>query len=372
MPNPGNSGYNGSAYHLQSWIVAVHTDGNPVSGAFSATFPLNGIALGGFNLTTGFMKPLKIDDTGALVVAASVSASIAAFLPTGHATLAVSNVTGNVAFASADNSLVLRNSGSTDCFFKLGAAGVTAATTDFLLKAGDVFCLDRTGQVRVAAITAAGASTLEIWTGTGLATMAQAGGSGGGGGNVNLNQVGGVAYALGQGTMAASMSVAIASNQSAIPVTGTFWQATQPVSLTALPAFTAIPTFKVDQTTNGVTNAVDILNLPVTVDTNRGIAGSSTVRMVRASSTTPTVTPIASAAADTLLLAANTARTVATIANDSTSVLYVLLGTGAASSTNYTAKLFTDDYYEIPGDYTGQIRGRWVTANGFAYVTELT
>lgn len=35
---------------------------------------------------------------------------------------------------------------------------------------------------------------------------------------------------LGQALMAASLPVAIASNQSAIPVTGTFWQATQPVS----------------------------------------------------------------------------------------------------------------------------------------------
>lgn len=35
---------------------------------------------------------------------------------------------------------------------------------------------------------------------------------------------------LGQGLMAASLPVVIASNQSGIPVTGTFWQATQPVS----------------------------------------------------------------------------------------------------------------------------------------------
>jgi hypothetical protein len=42
--------------------------------------------------------------------------------------------------------------------------------------------------------------------------------------------------ALGQATMANSQPVAIASNQSALPVTGTFFQATQPVSLTALPS----------------------------------------------------------------------------------------------------------------------------------------
>jgi len=39
-----------------------------------------------------------------------------------------------------------------------------------------------------------------------------------------------LAAALGQAAMAASMPVAIANNQSAVPVSGTFWQTTQPVS----------------------------------------------------------------------------------------------------------------------------------------------
>lgn len=56
-------------------------------------------------------------------------------------------------------------------------------------------------------------------------------GSSGGGGNVNLNQVGGASYGLGQTTMSASMPVTLPSDQIAIPVTGTFWQATQPVSI---------------------------------------------------------------------------------------------------------------------------------------------
>lgn len=43
----------------------------------------------------------------------------------------------------------------------------------------------------------------------------------------------------GQAAMAASMPVAIASNQSAIPVTGTFYQTTQPVSLSSLPSLAA-------------------------------------------------------------------------------------------------------------------------------------
>lgn len=53
---------------------------------------------------------------------------------------------------------------------------------------------------------------------------------------VNLGQVGGASITLGQKTMANSIPIAIASDQSALPVTGTFFQATQPVSTTQLPA----------------------------------------------------------------------------------------------------------------------------------------
>lgn len=41
--------------------------------------------------------------------------------------------------------------------------------------------------------------------------------------------------ALGQAAMAGSLPVTIASDQSAVPVSGTFWQATQPVSIATMP-----------------------------------------------------------------------------------------------------------------------------------------
>lgn len=53
--------------------------------------------------------------------------------------------------------------------------------------------------------------------------------------NVNLNEVGGATFALGQTTMSASLPVTLASNQSALAVTGTFFQATQPISAASLP-----------------------------------------------------------------------------------------------------------------------------------------
>lgn len=47
---------------------------------------------------------------------------------------------------------------------------------------------------------------------------------------MDLTSVGGTTFALGQALMAASIPVTLASNQSALAVTGTFFQATQPVS----------------------------------------------------------------------------------------------------------------------------------------------
>lgn len=49
-------------------------------------------------------------------------------------------------------------------------------------------------------------------------------------GNTSLGNIDTKTPALGQATMANSRPVVIASNQSAVPVSGTFWQATQPVS----------------------------------------------------------------------------------------------------------------------------------------------
>lgn len=57
-------------------------------------------------------------------------------------------------------------------------------------------------------------------------------------GNSSLSSIDTKTLAAGQATMAASSPVVIASNQSAIPVTGTFFQATQPVSIAASVAVT--------------------------------------------------------------------------------------------------------------------------------------
>lgn len=91
-----------------------------------------------------------------------------------------------------------------------------------------------------------------------------------------------------------------------------------------------------------------------------------------ASSTASTVTSVASSITNITLLAANVSRKAFAVYNESTSTLYLKLGT-AASLTSYTVQIPTNSYYESQDlIYTGEIDGIWLTANGFARITELS
>jgi len=95
------------------------------------------------------------------------------------------------------------------------------------------------------------------------------------------------------------------------------------------------------------------------------------IRPVPMSSSTSSVTQVASSASNVTLLNANAARQGAAIFNLSTQVLYCKLGS-ASSATSFTVRIASNGYYEVPFWYTGIITGTWNSANGNAYVTELT
>ena len=87
---------------------------------------------------------------------------------------------------------------------------------------------------------------------------------------------------------------------------------------------------------------------------------------------TSTVTSVNNSNANQTLKAANTARAGLSIQNTSPDILYVKLGT-TASSTDYTVKMVSGAYYEVPYGYTGRIDGIWAaTSSGAALVDELT
>ena len=68
---------------------------------------------------------------------------------------------------------------------------------------------------------------------------------------------------------------------------------------------------------------------------------------------------------------ASTGRLGCTIFNSGPGNLHVLLGTATASTTAFTVRLSSGDYYEVPFNYTGLIGGIFATA-GTAEVTELS
>lgn len=159
------------------------------------------------------------------------------------------------------------------------------------------------------------------------------------------------------------------------PVSGTFWQATQPVSIAASVGVTGpltdselratpVPvsgTFW--QATQPVSGTFWQATQPVS------IAATVTTKETRAASSS--VSSVAGSASSVSLLASNANRLGATIYNDSSAALYVKLGT-TASTSSFTVKLAQDDYYEVPGNYTGAIDGIWASATGNARITELT
>lgn len=95
-----------------------------------------------------------------------------------------------------------------------------------------------------------------------------------------------------------------------------------------------------------------------------------------ASPATAVTATVASSATPVTLLAASDVRRGATISNDSTAILYILMGAGTVSATNYTyavaAKSGVAQTVTIPFGFTGVITGLWAAANGSALITNFS
>jgi hypothetical protein len=197
---------------------------------------------------------------------------------------------------------------------------------------------------------------------------------------------------LGQKAMAASMAVVIASDQGAVPVSGTFWQATQPVSGTFWQATqpvsgpltdtqlraTPVPVSGTVAVTGPLTDT-QLRATPVPVSGTVTATGPLTDTQLRASaflvkgvrSSSPAQTSPSVTVASTVILASNANRLGATIYNESGAICYAKLG-ATASLTSYSVQIAIGGYYEVPFAYTGAIDG--ITASGTAIlrVTEIS
>lgn len=182
-----------------------------------------------------------------------------------------------------------------------------------------------------------------------------------------------------------------------LAVTGTFWQATQPISGTVTanlgtiagvstaakqPALGTAGAASTDVLTiQGIASMVALkvdgsaVTQPVSGtfwQATQPVSLAATVATKEVRSSTGTRTSVSGAASSTTILASNANRLGASVYNDSTAILYLDLSGGTASAANYTVQMGQNAYYEVPANYTGLITGIWASATGAAKVLELT
>lgn len=128
-----------------------------------------------------------------------------------------------------------------------------------------------------------------------------------------------------------------------------------------------------DNRVPGLVAKSDADNTPVFIEADavtKRIKTNTTITGGVGSSSTSVTTSVNDTASSTQLLAANSSRIEANFTNDSSSILYLKLGT-TASTSDYTAKLLQDDFFNT--NYKGRIDGIWSSdSTGSVRITELT
>lgn len=195
---------------------------------------------------------------------------------------------------------------------------------------------------------------------------------------------------LGQKTMANGLAVTIASDQSAVPISGSISvTGTMPISAASgsqvdgHSATLGLTTDAAATTTGSV--IAQLRRIANAVAGTVAVSGTFWQATQPVSQTTPvqaatgTLSNVSGSASSVTLIASNSARKGLTIINDSTAILYVKCGaTGAASATSFTYFLApitgsVPATLELPANvYTGVVTGIWGSATGSARVTEFT
>ena len=208
-----------------------------------------------------------------------------------------------------------------------------------------------------------------------------------------VTAIGDITGIVGQQTMANSLPVAIASNQSAIPITDNSGSITVDGTVAATQSGTwninnisgtiSLPTGAATESTlstlNGKvtacnTGAVTIsAALPAGTNNIGDVDVASLPSVVAATYSTSAITSVASAATSTSILASNANRRMAIMVNDADKNVYVKLG-ATASTTSFSYKLAPGQTLELPMPvYTGAIDAIWDAGpTGSMRVTEIT
>ena len=136
-----------------------------------------------------------------------------------------------------------------------------------------------------------------------------------------------------------------------------------------------MPTANVVPTDIAYTNGRHVSTIPVFLVSNTG--GGAVVETSSTTTNNANTFSITANNTSSIALLANNASRLSgtTIANDSSAILYLILGTGTANSTNFTvaidAKTTVPGYYVLPEGFTGTVNGRWSAQDGAARITEI-
>ena len=166
---------------------------------------------------------------------------------------------------------------------------------------------------------------------------------------------------LGAGT--AQIGSVTASISGTVPVSGTFFQGTQPVSLTTLPALVA-GTAQIGSVTASISNSVTIASLPA-------ISGTVTANTFALQGTAVTTSNFTSTTASTVLANYNATREVLTIFNEGAGNLHICVG-ATCTTIAYQVRLSAGDYYEVPNHQTTITHSAVFATAGTARVTEVS
>jgi hypothetical protein len=204
---------------------------------------------------------------------------------------------------------------------------------------------------------------------------------------IGVVTIGAGTVTLGAGT--AQIGSVTASINGTVPVSGTFFQATQPVSLTTLPALVA-GTAQIGSVTASISGTVPISISSVTVGNSVTIgslpalaAGTAQIGSVTASISNTVVTfysaqgtsvsntNFTSTTASTTLVSAVAGRDVLTVFNEGAGNLFISPG-ATATTISYQVRLSAGDYWECPEGQRSLIHTAVFATAGTARVTEVS
>jgi hypothetical protein len=167
-----------------------------------------------------------------------------------------------------------------------------------------------------------------------------------------------------------------ASISGTIPVSGTFFQATQPASLASLPALAA-GTNQIGSVTASISGTVPIsissvtVGNSVTIGSLPAISGTVTANTFALQGTAVTTSNFTSTTASTVLANYNATREVLTIFNEGAGNLHICAG-ATCTTIAYQVRLSAGDYYEVPNHQTTITHSAVFATAGTARVTQVS